>query len=417
MRILMKDHSNDSLLNELLNRNTWKSYIQEKVSENHLSEKEENAFRSFVDSGEYLEASKKLISNLSVDYPRKIYINKMNSDKKRVVYSFPSSDNYLLKIITFLMKKYDIAFSDNCYAFRSNRSIKNVCSKLRSIPELEKKYALKIDIQNYFNSIPVPKLVEKMKSVIQDDEKLQTFLENLLTQNKVYINNELVDENRGAMAGCPLGGFFANLYLTELDNYFLSEGIPYFRYSDDIIFFTDSEEEQLKYQKILIEKVEQQGLTINLKKCIKTKPYELWDFLGISYKDGQFDLSAATVAKVKRKISKRAKGLYVWKSRKGESFEKVAGILIGTFNELFFGEGKSETEDDEKMFSWKRWYFPVINTSKSLQIIDNYLQEYIRYLYSGRHYKGNFAITYEDMKALGYKSLVNEFYKKNGYSG
>lgn len=42
-----------------------------------------------------------------------------------------------------------------------------------------------------------------------------------------------------------------------------------------------------------------------------------------------------------------------------------------------------------------------------------YLLQYIRYLYSGRHYKGNYLVTYEDIKALGYRSHVNEYYKKN----
>lgn len=414
----MDFENKDSLLYALLKNDIWTLYIEEKVAAGHINKWEEKEFRTFVESGEYLNAAKRLISNLNVAYPRKVFINKMNSDKKRVVYSFQGSDNYLLKLITWLMQKYDGAFSNNCYAFRKNRSIRNVCSRLCKIPELEEKYALKIDIQNYFNSIPVERLVEKMKKVVCDDLMLQKFLENLLTQNKVYINGTLTEENRGAMAGCPLGGFFANLYLTDLDNYFAAEGIPYFRYSDDIIFFTDSKDEQEKYERILIEKVAEEGLSVNQKKSIKTVPGELWDFLGISYKNGEFDLSPFTVVKIKRKIAKRARGLYVWKSRKNASFEKVAGILIRDFNNLFFGENRSQQSDeDERIFSWERWYFPVITTSKSLEIVDRYLQEYIRYLYSGRHYKGNYKITYENIKALGYKSLVNNYYKKEIFCG
>ena len=39
------------------------------------------------------------------------------------------------------------------------------------------------------------------------------------------------------------------------------------------------------------------------------------------------------------------------------------------------------------------------------------MQEYLRYLYSGRHYKGNYKITYEMLKKIGYRNLVNEYYK------
>ena len=49
--------------------------------------------------------------------------------------------------------------------------------------------------------------------------------------------------------------------------------------------------------------------------------------------------------------------------------------------------------------------------SEGFRIIDDYMQEYLRYLYSGRHYKGNYKITYEMLKKIGYRNLVNEYYK------
>ena len=75
-------------------------------------------------------------------------------------------------------------------------------------------------------------------------------------------------------------------------------------------------------------------------------------------------------------------------------------------NYKFFGGG----EEDE--FTWSRWFFGNINTDKSLREIDSYMQEYIRYIITGRHYKGNYRIKYETMKKWGYLSLVNEYYKR-----
>lgn len=68
-------------------------------------------------------------------------------------------------------------------------------------------------------------------------------------------------------------------------------------------------------------------------------------------------------------------------------------------------------DTDEKKFSWSRWFFPVLTTDEGLKEMDAYLIRYIRYLYKGRHYKGNYRVTYEQIKALGFRSLVNEFYK------
>ena len=39
-----------------------------------------------------------------------------------------------------------------------------------------------------------------------------------------------------------------------------------------------------------------------------------------------------------------------------------------------------------------------------------YLLEYVRYLDSGRHYKGNYRISYDDIKKMGYRSLKHEYY-------
>ena len=62
-------------------------------------------------------------------------------------------------------------------------------------------------------------------------------------------------------------------------------------------------------------------------------------------------------------------------------------------------------------FSWSRWFFPVITTDAGLGEIDKYMQEYIRYCITGRHNKCNYKVTYDDLKNLGYRNLVHEWYK------
>ncbi len=78
--------------------------------------------------------------------------------------------------------------------------------------------------------------------------------------------------------------------------------------------------------------------------------------------------------------------------------------LINTFNSKFFEDNDPET------LTWSRWFFPVINKTDGLKEIDTYLQQYIRFLSTGRHTKKNYRIRYADLKALGYRSLVHEYY-------
>ena len=100
----------NSLLHELCKKNVWQEFIEEGVLERHFCKQEEKELKAFVDSEEYLLASKKLISNLNIDYPTKHFINKMNSDKKRIIYAFYGPDKALLKVLVWLMNKYDYLF-------------------------------------------------------------------------------------------------------------------------------------------------------------------------------------------------------------------------------------------------------------------------------------------------------------------
>ena len=75
--------------------------------------------------------------------------------------------------------------------------------------------------------------------------------------------------------------------------------------------------------------------------------------------------------------------------------------------------GGNNNEDAQEDFTWCRWFFPNIMVDTSLMEIDKYMQEYIRYIITGRHYKGNYRITYEQMKEWGYRSLVHEYYAKD----
>ena len=56
--------------------------------------------------------------------------------------------------------------------------------------------------------------------------------------------------------------------------------------------------------------------------------------------------------------------------------------------------------------------FPLINTSNSLKKIDKYMQDWQRYIITGKHNKKNYEkVPYSFLKKCNYKSLVNEYYK------
>ena len=390
-----------SLLDMAYDEKTWAEFRQYRASHGNMTEKELAKLDEYIDQKRYLPTAQNLVFSL----PEKKSINKSGSQKKRVIYTFPEDETWVLKLLTWLMYKYDSVFHSNCYSFRQEHTAHTAINDVLQTEKLDDKWALKLDLHNYFNSMPSYKLADEFSKVITDDKPLLDFLIRFFTLDKALSTGTVITENRGAMAGVPLSAFCANLYLTDLDKHFENAAIPYFRYSDDILILADTKQQAIEYYDLVKEHIEKKGLTLNEEKFSLTPPHEPWEFLGFRYFNGSVDLSQASIRKMKAKIKRKAAAFYRRKNKKALDGDKAARAMIKTFERKFYGE--TEKHD----FTWSRWYFPVLTTDKGLHELDRYLVENIRFIYTGRHYKGNYRISYEHIRSLGFRSLVNEYYK------
>ena len=390
----------DTLLDCLRAKEEWEAFLLYKKEKNQLSRREQKQLETFIAEERYLQRAE----DLRFSYPEKKEITKLGSSKKRTVYSYPEDETWILKLLAWKLYKYDGRIADSCYSFRRSRTAKTAFDSIRKITGLDKRYVLKLDIHDYFNSIDTELLLSCLSEIIDDDPKLLSFLAYILHQDRCIRDGEIIEEKRGAMAGVPLASFFANVYLKDLDLAFEEKGIPYFRYSDDMIFFFESREALEAGLLFTEELLARKKLTLNMDKYRVSPPGEKWEFLGFSYEEGKIDLSDATVDKMKGKIRRKARKLYRWRIKKGASFERAAKAMIRSFDHKFY----DLTGDND--FTWTRFYFPVINCSDGLKEIDRYMQQYLRYLSTGRHTKANYRVSYEDLKKLGYTPLAAEYY-------
>ena len=267
-------------------------------------------------------------------------------------------------------------------------------------------YAYKADISNYFNSLPIESFLPVLQEALAEDERLLRFLAGLLTEPRVRDGKELMEEEKGIMAGTPLASFYANLYLKDLDAAMEARGLPYARYSDDIILFAPGRQEAEEAAAFIRCFLAEKGLSINPEKENSFAPGEPWIFLGFICRDGVMDIAPVSVQKLKAKMRRKTRALKRWQERNGLEKEKAAKAFIRVFNRKLF-----ESPGDHEL-SWSRWFFPVIGTDQSLKQIDRYAQECLRYLLSGKRSKGRYRIRYEDLKQLGYRSLVHSYYQR-----
>ena len=390
----------------LKDENIWNAFYMHKVEKGLIMETDRVLLEEFIRSKDYIPIVDHILRGGSFSTPRKVCISKVHSQKKRIVYVYEDEENYVLKVLTYLLqRKYDHIFAHNLYSFRPDTGVKAAVYKMTHAPNISGKWSYKADISNYFNSIPVDKMLERLKSVLSEDEDVYLFLERLLRNPYVLTDGLVVEEEKGIMAGTPISTFLANVYLAHMDHYFEGKNTLYARYSDDIIVFEDSEESLQEAAEHIRKELHASGLQINPKKESITRPGEKWTFLGICYHNGKIDVAPVSVEKLKSKMRRKTKTLMRWQARCGADGVRAAKAFVRVFNKKLFANTMAHE------LTWVRWYFPLINTTESLKILDEYAQQCVRYLATGKRTKAAYNFRYEDMKKIGYISLVNRYYK------
>lgn len=393
------------ILSQLTQQKTWEDFLAYRLMKGRFNWHEFDEADTFVEQQKYLPLATKIAQGEGLGIPEKKLVNKMSSGKKRVVYSFTPDEMLILKLIAFLLYKYDDQFAPNCYAFRRGLKAHDAVFTINKAIRGKKMWAYKLDIHDYFNSISIPLLLPILAKMLADDPLLYDFFEKMLTDNRAISHGEVVIEKHGVMAGTPTAPFLADVFLKEMDRYYYNKGVVYARYSDDIILFAPDFETLQQHKNQIMQFLTQYQLEVNPNKEKIYTPDEAYEFLGFKCLKNDIDISEATKKKMKGKIARQARALMRWRNKKHIDAEKAMKSLINYFNRKFF------KSDDPETLTWSRWFFPVINRTDGLKEIDHYLQENIRFLSTGKHNKSNYKTDYAQLKALGYKSLVNEYYK------
>ena len=395
----------EGILGQLDNQAVWEEFLAHRLMKGRFNWPLFEDADAFVAEERYLPAARAIIRGEGPGIPERKSINKMGTGKKRIVYTFPPDETRVLKLISYLLYRYDSCFAPNCYSFRRGLKAGDAIFSLRKALRGRKMWAYKTDIHDYFNSIPITRLLPILKGMMADDPALYSFFERMLSDDRATVDGEVVHGRRGVMAGTPTAPFLADVYLMEVDRHFFDAGVVYARYSDDIILFAPDRDTLESHKAVLLDYLSEYGLEINPAKEKIYTPDEPFEFLGFKCLGDSVDLSDAAKCKMKGRIRRAARSIARWRHRKGLDATRAMKGLIRTFNNKFF------EDDDPEALTWSRWYFPVINRTDGLKEIDACLQQYIRFLSTERHTKANYRVRYADLKALGYRSLVHEYYK------
>ena len=398
----------NGLIEQLASQRVWEEFLAHRLRKGRFSWREFDEADLFVEGEKYLPVAEKILAGGRLEPPCKKIVNKMGTEKKRVVYSYCPEEMAYLKALSFLLYKYDHTFAPNCYAFRRGIRATDAVLKVNKAVRGRHLWAYKADIHDYFNSIPVEKLLPVLKEILLDDPHLYSFFERMLSDDRVVVDGEIVREQHGVMAGVPTAPFLADVCLSAMDHWFEERGVVYARYSDDIIVFAEDADTLGLYKDKIREFIASFLLEINPSKEKVYSPDEPYEFLGFKCLDETIDISDAAIEKMKGKIRRKMRSTLRWKKRKGISDEEATARMIRYFNKKFYD---IDPDSDGRTLTWARWYFPVLTTTAGLSEIDHYLQQSLRTVFSGHHKTTGRLTPYATLQRLGYLPLVHEYYQ------
>ena len=207
-----------------------------------------------------------------------------------------------LAIKTIIEPRYDRIFVGNSYGYRPGKGATKAIRRVLSECKNKKyKYVLRLDIDNFFDSIDHFLLRRKLAGTGTEEEIIRLIMLCMQMGKVKQKNREWTDTILGTPQGAVLSPLMANLYLHSFDQFAISRHLPYIRYADDFLFLCESKEQAQDLQ----EKTEQY-LQERLKLSLNQSPSIIslsdgFDFLGITIKNFQ-----ATITDKKReKICQR----------------------------------------------------------------------------------------------------------------
>lgn len=391
----------------LFNSNIWNEVLSDLKTRNPRQRSKIKEYTNILSNNFHLEIAQSLINKTyNFSLPKKVEINKIETKRKKIIYLFNYQDDFLLKVINkILTQKYSYLISPNCHSFQANKGAKTAFKSILSDKSIKNKFVLKTDISNFFNSVDPIDFMENLPFEMKNNSLIRYVLKKVILSNKTIYNKQEIYEKKGLMAGTAIAPFLSNLYLKFLDTYFLQQQITYVRYSDDLILFDTKEAIDLHYQYIK-EQLTARGLQMNLTKTKIVAPYHKWEFLGFSYHNGTIDIAEVTVNKLKAKIKRLSRRYYRKFETKKFNKHETLSFFIKKLNNKFYGKIQ-----EINTLCWSKWFFPLINTSKTLEVVDKYIQDRLRYCVTGRYTKLNYKIVpYSLLKYLEYKPLKAAYY-------
>lgn len=248
-----------------------------------------------------------------------------NPTEKRKLGMIAIRDKIVQQAIRSIIEpRYDRIFVGNSYGYRpgkgATKAIKRVLTECKN---KKYKYVLRLDIDNFFDTIDHFLLRRRLAGTGTDEELIRLIMLCMQMGKVKQKSREWIDTEFGTPQGAILSPLLSNLYLHSFDLFAISRHLPYIRYADDFLFLCESKE-QAQELAVKTEQYLNEKMKLSLNKPISIISLsEKFDFLGITIKNVQ----AGITEKKREELNQRILSLELDKDGLTPKSEKTwAGI-------------------------------------------------------------------------------------------
>ena len=215
---------------------------------------------------------------------QRVWIPKPGSSERRPL-GIPTVRDRVVQtaLLHVLEPIFDATFSPTSYGFRHGRGCHQALERVEELLTAGYQYVVDADLKSYFDTIPKPNLMARIREKVSDSRVLR-LVERYLEQGVMDGLREWTPET-GTPQGAVLSPLLANIYLNPLDHLLAGAGLAMVRYADDFVILCRTREDAERALETVRHWVAENGLTLHPTKTkIVDASTEGFDFLGYHFR-------------------------------------------------------------------------------------------------------------------------------------
>ena len=198
-------------------------------------------------------------------------------------------------------------FAEHSYGFRPGRGCRDALRRVDRLLRRGSVFVVDADLKSYFDTIPHPALMERVRTKICDGPVL-ALVEAFLHQGVLDGLATWVPE-QGTPQGAVISPLLSNIYLDALDHLLAEQGYAMTRYADDFVIQCRTLDDAQRALAVVESWVSQAGLRLHPDKTriVDATQRGGFDFLGYHFERGYSWPSARSLQRIKDTIRAQTK--------------------------------------------------------------------------------------------------------------